>query len=48
MMTRRGTTLGTETTMQLDTPGATVKGPAATFTGDVYVTPVHARSHPRS
>ena len=32
--------------MQLDTPGATVKGPAATFTGDVYVTPMHAAQPP--
>lgn len=33
--------------MEFDTPGTTVKGPAETFTGDVYVTPVHA-PHPPS
>jgi quercetin dioxygenase-like cupin family protein len=32
--------------MQLDTPGTTVKGPAATFTGDVYVTPMHGAQAP--
>lgn len=32
--------------MQLDTPGAAFKGPAATFTGDVYVTPVHGAQPP--
>ena len=32
--------------MQLDAPGKTVKGPATTFTGDVWVTPVHAARPP--
>lgn len=32
--------------MHLNTPGATVKGPEATFTGDVYVTPMHPASPP--
>jgi quercetin dioxygenase-like cupin family protein len=32
--------------MQLDEPGVTVAGPAATFTGGVYVTPVHGLQPP--
>jgi hypothetical protein len=28
--------------MELQTPRATAKGPASTFTGDVYVTPIYA------
>lgn len=32
--------------MQRDEPAATVKGPAETFTGDVYVTPFHQADPP--
>ena len=32
--------------MQLDQHGTTVQGPEATFTGDVYVTPVHGAQPP--
>jgi quercetin dioxygenase-like cupin family protein len=31
---------------QLQTPRPTAKGPAATFTGDVYVTPIHSGEGP--
>lgn len=32
--------------MHLDTPATTVKGPEATFTGDVYVTVMHGAEPP--
>jgi quercetin dioxygenase-like cupin family protein len=32
--------------MELQTPRATAKGPASTFTGDVYVTPIYAGTGP--
>jgi quercetin dioxygenase-like cupin family protein len=35
-----------ETIMQHEPVGPTAKGPAATFTGDVYVTPIHSATEP--
>jgi quercetin dioxygenase-like cupin family protein len=32
--------------MELQTPRATAKGPASTFTGNVYVTPIYAGTGP--